>query len=89
MMELHFRNEPRPCVVRQDGMALCHGFYVRAWTHGAAATIGGFSAGQEAVAMALVEYPDGMIDSVAADAVRMLDSAEVFRQYSFEEESHE
>lgn len=77
--------EPRPCVVRQEGRALFHGFFVMAWTHGAAATIGGFSAGQESHPMAIVEFEDGRVDAVAIDAVRMLDSKERFGEYSFEE----
>lgn len=57
---------PRPCMVRQDGRALLHGLFVRAWTHGGS------------IPMALVEYEDGRLDAVAIDAVRMLDSAELF-----------
>ena len=75
--------EPRPCVVRQEGRALFHGFFVRAWTHGSSVTIGGFSAGQEAHPMAIVEFEDGRVDAVAIDAVRMLDSKERFGEYSF------
>lgn len=85
-MELQVRmTEPRPCFVRQEGRALCHGFFIHAWTHGAAITIGGFSAGQETRPMALVEFEDGRLDAVAVDAVRMLDSAELFAEYRFTE----
>ena len=76
--------EPRPCVVRQEGRALFHGFFVRAWTHGAAATIGGFSAGQESHPMAIVEFEDGRVDAVAIDAWRVRDSKGMFGEDSCE-----
>lgn len=84
-MEIQVKPELRPCIVRQEGRALLHGFFVKAWTHGASAMIGGFSAGQETVPMALVEFEDGRVDSVVVDAVRMLDSKELFSEYCFEE----
>ena len=85
-MELQIKMpEPRPCIVRQEGRALLHGFFIHSWTHGASAMIGGFSAGQESVPMALVEFEDGRVDAVAVDAVRMLDSAQVFSEYCFDE----
>ena len=59
-MELQIKMPvPRLCVVRQDGRALLHGLFVKAWTHGASASIGGFAAGQETMPMALVELEDG------------------------------
>ena len=57
-------SEPRPCLVNVAGekrRALCHLLFVSAWTHGAAATIGGFSAGQETRPQVIVEYEDGDI----------------------------
>lgn len=88
-MELQIKMpEPRPCTV-SGKRALLHTFFVHAWTHGAAATIGGFSAGQETKPCALVEYQNGDVDYVGARAVHLLDSDEVFRKYSFEEESNE
>lgn len=75
---------PRPCMVRQEGRALLHGLFVRAWTHGASIAVGGFCAGQECIPMALVEFEDGRLDAVVIDAVRMLDSAELFRECKWE-----
>lgn len=84
-MELQIKMpQPRPCMVRQEGCALLHLLFVRAWTHGAAVTVGGFSAGQETAPMALVEYEDGRLDAVAVGAVTMLDSAELFAEYAWE-----
>ena len=34
--------------------------------------------------MALVEFEDGRLDAVVIDAVRMLDSAELFRECKWE-----
>lgn len=86
-MELQIKMpEPRPCTV-SGKRALLHFFFVHAWTHGAAATIGGFSAGQETMACALVEYQSGDVDYVGARAVHLLDSDDTFKQYSFEEDS--
>lgn len=78
--------EPRPCTV-SGKRALFHFFFVHAWTHGAAATIGGFSAGQETRPAALVEYQNGDVDFVGARAVHLLDSDELFKHYIFEEEN--
>lgn len=87
MMDLQVKMpDPRPCMVRQDGRALLHGFHVHMWTHGAAATIGGFTAGQESTLLALVEFEDGRLDCVAVDSMRMLDSAEVFKRYEWSDE---
>lgn len=83
-MELQVKMQvPRPCVVRQDGRALLHGLFVKAWTHGAS---GGFVAGQETMPMALVELEDGRLDCVSVDAVRMLDSDGVFAEYAWGDE---
>lgn len=75
---------PRPCMVRQEGRALLHGLFVRMWTHGGSIAVGGFCAGQETMPMALIEYEDGRLGAVAVDAVRMLDSAELFVEYVWE-----
>lgn len=75
--------DPRPCTVSGE-RALLHFFFVRAWTHGESAMIGGFTAGQESHPCALVEYPSGDMDVVGARAVHMLDSEGMFGQYRFE-----
>ena len=87
-MELRAKKmpEPRPCMVRQEGRALLHLIFVKAWAHGAAVTIGGFCAGQETMPMALVELEDGRLDCVAVDAVQMLDSEELFERYVWGDE---
>ena len=88
MMELQIKMpDPRPCIVYGKRKALLHLFFVYTWTHGESAMIGGFPAGQESKPVALVEYPDGSIETVYAGGVQMLDSDEVFKHYSFEEES--
>lgn len=82
-------SEPRPCLVNVAGekrRALCHLLYVSAWTHGAAATIGGFSAGQETRPEAIVEYENGQLDTAPVGAITMLNSAEVFAEFSWERE---
>lgn len=67
---------PRPCVVAKRGEDLrygkCHGFGFKAWTHGAAVTIGGFTAGQESYAVAIVEFNDGHIEQVPVEQVTMI-----------------
>lgn len=84
-MELQIKMpQPRPCMVRQEGKALLHGLFIHAWTHGESISIGGFCAGQETMPMALIEYEDGRLGAVAVDAVRMLDSAELFEEYAWE-----
>lgn len=86
-MELQIKMpDPRPCVVRQGGRALLHGLFIKSWTHGASASISGFTAGQETMPMALVEIEDGRLDCVAVDAVRMLDSDAVFAEYAWGDE---
>ena len=83
-MEIRVKNELRPCIVDGHKRALLRFFFIRAWTHGAAATVGGFTAGQEAHPVALVEYEDGSMDTLEPQRVRMLDSAEVFGEYAFD-----
>lgn len=84
-MEIQARMpEPRPCVVGQEHAALLHGLFIHAWTHGESIAVGGFCAGQETMPMALVEYEDGRLDAVEIDAVRMLDSSELFDEYEWE-----
>lgn len=83
-MELQIKMPvPRPCVVRQEGRALLHGLFVKARTHGASASVGGFTADQETMPMALVELEDGWLDCVSVDAVRMLDSDGIFAGYAW------
>lgn len=63
-------DEPRsrPCVVAGRGgdvrCGRCHGLGFEALTHGAAATVGGFTAGQESRAVGIVEFSDGHIEEV-------------------------
>ncbi len=54
-------------------LGLCHGFGFKAWTHGAAVTVGGFPAGQESHAVAIVELSDGTLQEVPLGHVTMLD----------------
>lgn len=88
-MELQVNmSEPRPCLVNVAGekrRALCHLLFVSAWTHGAAATVGGFSAGQETRPQVIVEYEDGQLDTAPVGAVTMLDSAGLFAEYAWAE----
>lgn len=72
----HHDADVRPCVVDcvdHKLEAVCHRLYVRQWTHGEAITVGGFPAGQESEAFALVEYDDGELDTVPARSVRFTD----------------
>lgn len=80
----------RPCIVtiggeEHRGLLLDIGF--RMWTHGAAATIGGFTAGQESHPCAIVELENGYIKTCDLDCLRMLDSAGVFKEYCFYDEN--
>lgn len=85
-MELQIKGpDLRPCIVNGHKRALLHFFFVRAWTHGESAMIGGFTAGQEAHPSALVEYEDGSMDTLEPQRVRMLDSADLFAEYCFTE----
>lgn len=71
--------EMRPCLLG-DGeskrRALLHCFGFKAWTHGAAVIIGGFPAGQESHAMAVVELESGEVLEVPVIEVTMLDTRE-------------
>lgn len=80
----------RPCIVtilgeEHRGLLLDIGFIM--WTHGAAAIIGGFTAGQESKPAAIVELENGEIKACDLDCLRMLDSAGVFREYCFNDEN--
>lgn len=80
------RPQPRPCMVvigSEEKHALFHGFSMKSWTHGAAASIGGFSAGQESFATAVVELEGGSLDEVPVKNVLMLDSKHEFSCYDF------
>ena len=72
----HHDADVRPCVVESVDHkldALCHMLFVKSWTHGESALIGGFSAGQESEAFALVEYNDGKLETVPARDVKFTD----------------
>ncbi len=61
--------KPRPCVVykSEKDETFCgwlHALGFKAWTHGAAVTVGGFTAGQESYAVGIVEFSDGHIEEV-------------------------
>lgn len=78
----------RPCIVtikgeEHRGLLLDIGF--RMWTHGAAISVGGFTAGQESHPEAIVELENGEIKALDLYHLRMLDSAEVFKEYCFSE----
>lgn len=88
-VQILVKNELRPCIVDGYKRALLRFFFIRAWTHGAAATVGGFTAGQEAHTVALVEYEDGSMDTLEPQRVRMLDSAELFGEFDFGDEGAE
>lgn len=65
----------RPCTVEHGGAtrrAVCHGFGFKAWTHAAAITVGGFPAGQESMAVAIVELEDGSLFEAPLKDVTML-----------------
>lgn len=67
-------HHPIPCLIgdgeqRQQG--LCHGFGFRAWTHGAAVTVGGFTAGQESYPVAIVEFPNGQLKEIPLHEVQL------------------
>lgn len=71
------RPKPRPCLAvvdMEENRALFHGFSMKAWTHGPSASIGGFSAGQESFATAVVELESGRLAEVPVSDVTMLDS---------------
>lgn len=80
----------RPCIVtmlgdEHRGLLLDIGF--RMWTHGAAISVGGFTAGQESHPAAIVELENGEIRACDLDCLRMLDSAGVFGEYCFYDEN--
>lgn len=80
------RPQPRPCMVvigKEEKRALFHGFSMKSWTHGAAASIGGFSAGQESFATAVIELDSGRLAEVPVVNVTMLDSKYEFSCYDF------
>lgn len=68
--------EPRPCTVRSRGRGeprrgLLHALGFKAWTHGAAVNVGGFTAGQESHAVGIVEFPDGRIEEVPVGQIEV------------------
>lgn len=68
----------RPCAVRDPGgdeprCGLLHAFGFKAWTHGAAVSVGGFTAGQESHAVGIVEFPDGRIEEVPVGRIAMVE----------------
>lgn len=81
-------NGARPCIVtmageERRGLLLDIGF--RMWTHGAAVTIGGFTAGQESHPVAIVELDNGKVSACDLDCLHMLDSDGLFSEFSWEE----
>lgn len=81
-MELQVKMpDPRPCIVFGKYKALLHRFADNAWTELSI----GLSSMKRAVPSAIVEYEDGMLRAVSVNDVRMLDSAELFSEYSFDE----
>lgn len=75
MSDTHSANKrmPRPCVV--DGKpCTCHLLYVSCWTHGGGLMIGSLPAGQESMALALIERSDGSLAAVNALSVRFTDA---------------
>lgn len=77
-MDMTVRPELRPCLVRgTDGMhserALFHRWSFKAWTHGAAITVGGFPAGQEAYAFAIIEREDGTVTTEEPCNIKFVD----------------
>lgn len=80
------QDEPRQCIFKDaDGekRAFLHSLTVEAWTHGASATIGGFSTGQESHLMANIELEDGTIRQVCPKDIRLLDSKRKFGEYTW------
>lgn len=64
-------SEIRECLYKGEKCRF-HGFFQSAYTHGAALTVGGFPAGQEAAPVALIEHQNGSVDYVAANAVKFV-----------------
>lgn len=83
-MGIRVKNELRPCIA--DGRrGLLHIFSCTAFTHPAGATVGSLPAGQEMQPCGVVEFECGEVKAVPVFRIRMLDSAELFSEYSFEE----
>ena len=61
-------NELRECLYEGEKCRF-HGFFQTAYTHGAALTIGGFPAGQEANPVAVIEYSNGKVAYVEANTI--------------------
>ena len=81
-MELQVKMpQPRPCIVYGDRKALLYGFMQNAWYE----LFADLTPMQHAIPSAIVELEDGQLGAVPVNKVRMLDSAEVFKQYIFEE----
>ena len=83
---MKLRPDPRPCLLgdsENKRRALFHGFSLVAYTHGAAATIGGFPAGQTSYAAAIVELESGKVLEVPVCEITLLDSAAVFGCFAF------
>ena len=50
----------RYCMYKGE-KCMFHGFFQASYTHGAALTVGGFPAGQEASPVAVIEYASGKV----------------------------
>lgn len=66
-------NEQRECLYKGEKCRF-HGFFQAAYTHGAALTIGGFPAGQEANPVAVIEFSNGKVAYVEANAITFVDA---------------
>ena len=80
-MEIQVRYDPRPCIVYGDVRALFHGFMQNAWYE----LLADLTPVQHSIPSAIVELEDGQLGAVPVNKVRMLDSAELFGGYSFDE----
>lgn len=81
-MIINFAAELRPCMWG-DKRALLHSVGTKAWTHGAAITVGGFPAGQISYATAIIETECGDVLEVPVSEIKMLDSNGRFSEFSF------
>lgn len=80
--------EFRPCLV--DGRkAMWHRWTIREEVVGPSILNGGHGGGQLSATFALVEFEDGTVAEVYPDKVRFLDSAKVFEEYDFSQQSKE
>ena len=61
----------RVCIYKGEKCRF-HGFFQASYTHGAALTIGGFPAGQEANPVAVIEYTDGTVEYVEANTIQFV-----------------